>query len=162
MTRDELIDTLTRSFNGDAWHGPALADVLADVTAEEALYRPAQHVHSIWEITLHIAAWAREVAARLRAKAPGEPEGGDWREAEGMDNDAWEEAIQEVFSARDELIAAIREQSEDGLAIMIGTNPEPALATGFSRGASVLGVVQHNAYHGGQIAVLKKQIRSTA
>jgi uncharacterized damage-inducible protein DinB len=162
MTKDELIDALTRSFNGEAWHGPAVADVLADVTAEEALYRPAKHVHSIWEITLHIAAWAGEVASRLRGQPPGEPEDGDWREARGLDNDAWEEAIQEVFSARDELIAAIREQSDADLAIMIGSHPEPALATGFSRAASVLGVIQHNAYHGGQIAVLKKEIRATA
>jgi uncharacterized damage-inducible protein DinB len=162
MTKDELIDTLTRSFNGEAWHGPALAEVLADVTAEEALYRPAQQVHSIWEITLHSAAWAREVASRLRGNPPGEPEGGDWRVAEGLDNDAWEDAIQEVFAARDELLATIREQSEADLEIMIGTNPEPALATGFSRAASVLGVVQHNSYHGGQISLLKRLIRATA
>lgn len=160
MTRDELIDALERSFNGEAWHGPAVADALADVTAEEALYRPAADVHTIWEITLHIAAWAREVASRLRGREPGEPDGGDWREAEGLDNDAWEAAIQEVFSARDELIAEVRRQSDDDLATMIGSRPEPALATGFSRAASVLGVIQHNGYHGGQISLLKKLIRS--
>ena len=162
MTRkDELIETLRRSFDSEAWHGSAVAELLADVTAEEARYRPSPDVHSIWEITLHIAAWAREVASRMRGNPPGEPEGGDWREAEGLDDDAWQAAIQEVFAARDELIAEIRAQSEADLEIMIGTDPEPALATGFSRAGSVLGVVQHNAYHGGQIALLKKLARAS-
>jgi uncharacterized damage-inducible protein DinB len=156
--KDELIDQLQRSVSGPAWHGDALAQLLADVTAEEARFRPAPDVHSIWEITLHIAAWAREVASRMRGNQPGEPAGGDWRKAQGRDDKAWEAAIQEVFDACDELIAEIRKQSEADLETMIGTNPEPALATGFSRAASVLGVIQHNAYHGGQIALLKKRI----
>lgn len=154
--KDELIDALTRSFDGDAWHGPALEEVLADVTAEEAMWRPAQHVHSIWEITLHVAGWANEVASRLTGAAPKEPEGGDWRERGTADNDGWEDAIQQVFSARDTLMAVVRQQSDEELDAPAQTPGGPA----FSRFGLVLGVIQHNIYHAGQIALLKKQIRA--
>ena len=159
MTRkEELIDTLTRSFDGPAWHGPALADTLADVTAEEAMYRPAKSVHSIWELALHAAAWAGEVANRLDGNSPGEPAQGDWP-APDLDL-GWEDAVQEVFSARDDLLAAVRDQSEEDLDRFVGTDEDPALGTGFTRYGMVVGLAQHNCYHGGQIAVLKKLIRA--
>ena len=158
MTRkEELIDTLQRSFDGPAWHGPALADALADVTAEEASYRPTE-AHSIWELALHAAAWAGEVANRLDGNPPGEPAQGDWP-APDLDL-GWEDAVQQVFSARDDLLAAVRDQSEEELDLFVGTGEDPALGTGFTRYGMVLGLVQHNCYHGGQISLLKKLIRA--
>lgn len=153
MTRkDELIDVVKRSFDGPAWHGPSLEEALADVTAEEAAYRPAESVHSIWELALHAAAWAGEVANRLDGNPSGEPAQGDWPEPD-LDL-GWEDAVQQVFSARDDLLAALRDQSEEELDLMVGDEP------GFTRYATVLGLAQHNGYHGGQIVLLKKLIRS--
>jgi len=158
--KEELLDALRRSFDGDAWHGPALQDVLADVNAEEALWKPARHVHSIWEITLHAAGWAREVASRLRGNAPAEPAGGDWREVGGnADEEGWQDAVQQVFEARDALLATVRDMAEADLDDTSGTSLEPAPGTGFSRAGLIAGITQHNAYHTGQIALLKKQVR---
>jgi uncharacterized damage-inducible protein DinB len=156
--KDELLDTLKRSFDGGAWHGPSLKEALADVSAEEAYWRPATHVHSIWEITLHVAGWASEVAARLGGRQPQEPDGGDWPAVRVRDNDAWEDALQNVFNARDHLLSAVREQSETDLDEVIGSLDAP-LGTDFSKYGTALGVAQHNTYHAGQIAVLKKLAR---
>lgn len=157
--REELLDTLRRSFDGGAWHGPALSEVLADVSAEEARWKPAQHVHSIWEITLHVAGWANEVAARLGGRKPQEPDGGDWPECGCADNDGWEDAMQRVFAARDALLAAVRALGEEDLDRVIGS-PDSSVGEGVSAYGTALGVAQHNAYHAGQIAVVKKQARA--
>lgn len=159
MTRkEELIDSLKRSFDGTAWHGPSLEEALADVTAEEASYRPAADVHTIWELALHAAAWAGEVANRLDGNEPGAPIEGDWPEPDL--EEGWEDAVQHVFSARDDLLAAMRDQSEEELDMYVGTGEDPALGTGFTRYGMVLGLIQHNGYHGGQIVFAKKLIRS--
>lgn len=160
MTRkEELIDALQRSFDGPAWHGPSLEEALADVTAEEASYRPAADVHTIWELALHAAAWAGEVANRLDGNAPGEPAQGDWPEPDL--EEGWEDAVQQVFSARDDLLAAMRDQSEEELDIMVGNaDLDPPVGTGFTRYGMVLGLIQHNVYHGGQILYAKKFIRT--
>jgi uncharacterized damage-inducible protein DinB len=162
MTRkDELLDTLRRSFDGEAWHGPALADVLADVRAEEALWRPAMHVHSIWEITLHAAGWAAEVASRLKGGEPKEPETGDWPEPDSSAaEDGWQDAIQRVFNNRDVVLAAVRALDAADLDVMSGTSTDPPLGTGFSRAGLIEGLAQHNTYHAGQISLLKKMIRT--
>jgi len=56
---------LEHTFNGPAWHGPALLELLADVNAGKAAARPIAGAHSIWELVLHIAAWDKAVARRL-------------------------------------------------------------------------------------------------
>ena len=54
--KEELVETLRRSFDGDAWHGPAVRDVLNGVDARTAMRSPPEGAHSIWELALHIAA----------------------------------------------------------------------------------------------------------
>ena len=58
ITESGLIaEELRRAFEGDAWHGPALLELLEDVDAETSAAKPLPEVHSIWELVLHIAAW---------------------------------------------------------------------------------------------------------
>src|SRR5690349_1614814 len=56
-------DQLRRAFEGQAWHGPSLIELLSDVTAEQAAAKPVPAAHSIWELVLHIEFW-EEVARR--------------------------------------------------------------------------------------------------
>ena len=52
-----IADQLRRAFHGEAWHGPALLELLKGVPSEEAARRPLPKAHSIWEIVLHVGAW---------------------------------------------------------------------------------------------------------
>src|SRR5678815_2496701 len=49
-----IADQLNRAFSGDPWHGSPLSELLAGVTAEQALSRPIPSAHTIWELVLHI------------------------------------------------------------------------------------------------------------
>src|ERR1700685_1416006 len=60
-----IADQLHRSFDGEAWHGDALFEILEGVTADRASARPIKSAHSIWELVLHIAAWDDAVRQRL-------------------------------------------------------------------------------------------------
>src|SRR4029077_11560062 len=63
-----IADQLRRAFEGDAWHGPALLELLQDVDAATAAAKPLHNVHSIWELVLHIAAWDGAACHRLGRK----------------------------------------------------------------------------------------------
>src|ERR1700756_4732574 len=60
-----LADQLRRAFEGDAWHGPSLLELLADIDASTAAARPIKDAHSIWELVLHVAAWDDAVNRRI-------------------------------------------------------------------------------------------------
>ena len=52
-----IADQLRRAFEGEAWHGDSLFEILKSVSAEQAAARPIKNGHTIWELVLHIAAW---------------------------------------------------------------------------------------------------------
>ena len=150
--KNDLLDTLRRSFDGEAWHGPAVLDTLADVNEEQAAWRPPNAAHSVWEIALHIAAWANEVAQRLEGGKPGEPKEGDYPKPAGN----WEDAIARVEDARDRLVDVVKRMREPELDKLVGSEHNAALATGFTYAGSIEGIAQHNAYHAGQMRMLLK------
>jgi uncharacterized damage-inducible protein DinB len=156
MKKDELIDCVRRSFDGDAWHGPALRDVLTGINAQDAARRPPGGAHSIWELTLHVAAWANEVARRMQGNAPGEPQEGDWPVTGG----SWEDAVARVFAARDRVIAELSNLTEGDLEKSPSKTRDAELGTGFTYAGMAEGLAQHNAYHGGQIMMLRRIIRA--
>src|ERR1700685_2324792 len=63
-----IADQLHRAFEGEAWHGPALLELLEDVDAATAAATPWPGVHSIWELVLHIAAWDGAALRRLKGE----------------------------------------------------------------------------------------------
>src|SRR6476661_6021891 len=77
-TLDSVRDELRRSLHGPAWHGPALLEVLCDVSPREAQARPLVGAHSIAELAFHALAWVEEVTRRLDGSAPSLPARGDW------------------------------------------------------------------------------------
>ena len=60
---------IVRSLDGEAWHGPALMEVLSGVDARAAIAHPIPSAHTIWEITLHLSASAELVLSRLIGEA---------------------------------------------------------------------------------------------
>ncbi len=151
-----VLDELERAWDGDPWHGSPLAAILADVTAEAAVARPIAAAHSIWEITLHLTGWTREVTRRIRGGAAGLPAGGDWPPVGAATPAAWDEAVRALGAAHRELLAAVGELPPGRLAERVGDTRDAPLGSGVSHAVTLHGLAQHHAYHGGQIALLSK------
>ncbi len=157
MLVDTLTESLEKSVSGDAWHGSSLEALLSGVTEDEARARPIAGAHSILEIVLHVAAWMQEAAARLGGNPPGLPAGGDWPEPV-----SWPEAMAKLGGAKRELLARLAAAGESRLADRVGTTREAPLGAGVSFAGMLVGVAEHNAYHGGQIALLKRALRGSS
>jgi len=152
MQQTELIaDQLERAYRGDAWHGPSVRAALEGVNAVMAAAYPHEGSHSIHEIVLHMTAWTREVTRRLGVGVAQDPEMGDWPEVGG-----WDAALAALDAANDELLAAIRALDPAQLDDRISDARDRALGSGVSRYVMLHGLVQHHAYHAGQISILKK------
>ena len=70
---DALREDLRKVYDGDPWYGSSITDVLKGVDADTAGLKSIPHGHTIWEIVLHMTAWTREVASRVRGAAPKSP-----------------------------------------------------------------------------------------
>lgn len=140
---------LRRSLHGEAWHGPALFELLAGVTASGAAAKPTYNVHSIWEIVCHVTAWLDAVHRRLDGHlvrlAPDE----DWPAVCDTSEDAWRRTLEALRENGERLVRGVEELSEDRLHGPMPGTPDTVWF-------QLHGLVQHNLYHAGQIAVLKK------
>src|SRR5215210_5476913 len=87
-------DQLRRSFEGPAWHGPSIKELVADVTAEQAAAKPLAKAHSIWEIVLHIAAWEEGALRRLEGERAELSTEEDWPPVTERSEAAWREALE--------------------------------------------------------------------
>src|SRR5438874_9811863 len=110
MTETNFIaDELKKAFEGDAWHGPSVREVLDGVSAEQAARKPITDAHSIWELALHIAAWVEHSRHAIDGKPlPLElntPE--DWPRIAGTDPDAWNKTLARVFDSAKDMVKAI-------------------------------------------------------
>jgi heme-degrading monooxygenase HmoA/uncharacterized damage-inducible protein DinB len=144
-----LAEELRLIAEGDAWHGPGLAGVLAGVSAERAAARPVPGAHSIWEIVLHIAAWTDVFLRRLEGEALDEPPDGDFPPASELTPRAWTEAEARLRAVHGRLADRVgRLRASDLLAKVPGRD--------YSVGYMVRGAIRHAVYHSGQIGLLKR------
>jgi uncharacterized damage-inducible protein DinB len=145
-----IADQLRRAFHGDAWHGDSLLEILEAVDAKTAAAHPIPGAHSIWELVLHIAAWDGAVLRRLSTGAALElSDAEDFPPATGSSEAAWKQAVEHAKRVHEELRAAVAASTESRLGEQV-----PGKDYDFIN--MLLGVVQHELYHAGQIALLKK------
>jgi hypothetical protein len=145
-----ILDQLDRTFQGKAWHGPPLHELLKDVNARQANSKPPFASHCIWEIVLHIIAWQDVTRRRLGGETIIDlsPEL-DWpRISDGRETE-WQRTINRLVESKEKLRQRISELSDDRL-------EEIVPGKGYSVYVLLHGVIQHNLYHAGQIAILKK------
>jgi uncharacterized damage-inducible protein DinB len=149
-----IADQLRRAFQGDAWHGDSLLEILDGVTAAQAAARPLKHAHTIWELVLHITAWDSAVLRRLAGAAVDLSDEQNFPSVMDPSENAWRRTIEQARKVHNELVQAVEAFPDERLAEKVpGKKSEPDWYDFYYM---LHGVVQHELYHAGQIALLKK------
>jgi uncharacterized damage-inducible protein DinB len=147
-----LARQLSQAFTGPVWHGPALAELLNDVTLSEARAHPLADGHSIAELVVHLTAWC-EIAGRRLAGFAGEATAAeDWPAVDASTEEQWRASVKTLAARYAEIGRKAGALSDSALHATLAGRTHTA--------ADMLhGLVAHGAYHGGQIALLKKRVR---
>lgn len=144
-------DQLKRAFGGEAWHGPSVKEVLSGVTAEAALARPLPGAHCIWEIVLHIAAWQHAGSRMLSGESVNATPEQDWPPVVDQSAAGWEQTQHALEASQDELMLVMASFDDSEL-------DQPVVGRPYSAYFLMHGIIQHDLYHAGQIALLRKGI----
>ena len=144
-----IADQLRRAFYGAAWHGPSMLELLDDSDAATAAAHPISNVHSIWELLMHVAVWDQVALIRL-AGTKSQPTGTDnfplvLKPTEA----AWRKVVAESKRAHDKLVKTVAGLPDSRLRDRV-----PGKRYDFYH--MLHGIAQHELYHAGQIAILKK------
>jgi len=145
-----LANHIKRTVRGPMWHGAALDDLLKDVTHEQAAVRPIAGAHTIWEIVLHVTAWAEIARARMHGERTADASAAeDWPPAGPAGAAEWQTSLERLGEAHRALATDVRRLDDAAF---------DAKVPGLDYTVSNLlhGVIEHGTYHGGQIALLKR------
>jgi len=152
-------DQFERAFNGEAWHGPSVLALLDGVTAQQAAAHPIPGAHSIWELTLHIAAWEDACRRRLEGDPAQLSDDENFPRITDTTETAWETAKAKLIDVHRRLLDTITTTDDSRLDRPIIDSTETTFSTAY---VTLHGGVQHTLYHAGQIAILKKAIDAVA
>jgi uncharacterized damage-inducible protein DinB len=144
-----IADQLRRAFEGEAWHGPALLELLRDVNATSAAANPLPEVHSIWELVLHIAAWDGAAVRRIAGETVQLTGAANFPVVPKPTETSWRKAVAQAKRTHDLLVKTVATLPESRLRERV-----PGKKYDFYH--LLHGVAQHELYHAGQIAILKK------
>jgi len=157
LTTKELLTTqFEATYNEENWFKP-LKDVLSDLTDEEFKWKENDDMHSIRQLVIHLLFWNERYYNRFK-NTPMPPAGPFTdRDPTFDDNDlSKEELIKNFYNMMDGFIKEMKNAPEEKFEERVFTEPDRQDLWW----ESIHCINLHNAYHLGQMMVVKKQIRN--
>ena len=144
-----ILDQCDRAMHGNAWHGDPIWQILDGISAECAAAGPVAEAHTIWEIVLHMTFWEGVVTRRFAGQRAGLDEALNFPAAPDPTEENWQKTREEFRASNHELREALAKLHPSRL-------DELSAAGKRTFHDEAHGVIQHDVYHAGQIALLKK------
>ena len=146
---ERIQDQLKRAFEGPAWPGASVLEALDGVSATRAAKRPIKGAHSIWEVALHIGVWEDVVRRRALGEKFQPTDAQDWPAVGAKTPAAWAAVIRKLKAGHAKLREVVASYDDARL-------DQPMVPGGSSAYVQFHGAIQHDLYHAGQLAMLKK------
>jgi uncharacterized damage-inducible protein DinB len=144
---------LQSTYAGAAWHGSPVKKVLSGLTAAQAAARPLPQAHTIWELVSHMTAWREFTRRKLLGENDFDirtPEQ-DWPATPPVSEENWQQTLAKLEANQQQLVQLLAETQDSLLEEIV-----PGRKYSFYH--LLHGIIQHDLYHLGQIALLKKAI----
>jgi uncharacterized damage-inducible protein DinB len=148
---DYIITTLHSVLDGEPWFGRSLMSVLQEVNPAVVYKRPTENSHSLIELLYHMNTWAEFTLKRLERveeKDLAAFEKLDWREIEPNEH-TWEKGVAQFKVTHDLIIELLGTKDDEFLSGEVDYRE-------YNFRFLLHGIIQHDIYHAGQIAYLKK------
>jgi hypothetical protein len=146
---DRITRQLEKAFDKQPWYGTSAMGILKDIDASIVHRRLGPH--SIIILLLHMIAWRQYVTAKLNGLD-------DFEVTEAMNfheppatREAWSDALESLHKSQRDLIGAMAKFPGERLDELV-----PKASYKYTWYTLLHGIIQHDIYHLGQIALLRK------
>lgn len=134
--------------HGDCWIGNNFKEVLQGTNADMAVKKISPHTNSLWQLVSHITYWRTLVVNRLTG-SDNPPPFQDFLLPGNCNEESWRQTLHDFEAAYHLLRNAIHHFNEASL-----EKPSPKKTQTYYE--LMMGCLQHDAYHLGQMMLLKK------
>jgi uncharacterized damage-inducible protein DinB len=150
MTESKRIAGLFQDlYSGQPWIDMTVMGTLAGISAQEAARRVRPEWHTIQELVHHLACWRENVLQRIQGKLIKTPAHNYFK----IDSkESWLQLRQRLADTQSAWVAFLQKMPVRSMGLVYPNN-------GLDYYAHIHGILQHDAYHLGQIVLLAKSIQ---
>lgn len=146
-----IIRNLQNTLSGEPWFGRAVYPILEEADVSKVYTKPNDTEHSLIELLYHIITWADFTLKRIEKDKTNDlaaAENMDWREIDPKVH-TWKKGLAEFKVIHKKIIALLKKKDDTFLKEKVDYRK-------YNYRFLLNGLIQHNIYHLGQIAYLKK------
>ena len=152
MRSDKLILDFKDAFDREPWYGDSVMKKLNTINLDIANVRPLPSFNSIAEIIQHMINWRIFAIKKMQGDKGFDIRqnyANDWTEANISSQSDWDELIKKLQSSQKEIIKLLSVKNEDFLDLKVSGRD-------YDFAFLLAGILQHDIYHLGQIALVVK------
>ena len=146
-----IIKNLENTLNGQPWFGRAVFEILKEVDETKVFTKPYETEHSLIELLYHMITWAAFTLKQMEKadkKKIEEIESRDWINIDPSIH-TWRTGLAELKIIHEKIIELLQSKNDDWLKEKVNFRK-------FNYRFMLNGLIQHNIYHLGQVAYVKK------
>lgn len=144
----QLTDQLRTVYGGSPWYGQGVQEKLTKINLETVNVVKAGKVHTVGQLLQHMIAWRTFVIHKLQGFAEFKIQvdsEADWAPVDKVK--PWTDLLVELQQSQDTLLDTIEQLDDESL-----SNIAPG--TSFTLQQLIQGIIHHDIYHLGQIAIV--------
>jgi uncharacterized damage-inducible protein DinB len=150
--QEQLSKIFNDLFDGSPWIDVNVMSTLNDISAKQAATKPFPNFNSIWEVVNHMIRWRETVLRRLHGEIIESPEDNYFSFIRDRSDSAWQQTKLQFAESHTLWQSSIKKLNRKTL-----YSQEEQQR--FSNYELIMGILQHDAYHLGQIQLLKKLVQ---
>ena len=148
---DRIVSLYEKLYDGEPWIDVSILSVLESITARQAAKRNLKNCNSIWEIVNHIIEWRLNVLQRLQGFVIQTPDNNYFEAIEVKTDKDWADTLKKFEDTQTQWLEFLKEFKPSLFETEYPTNK-------MTYYEHIQGVLQHDAYHLGQIVLLAKNL----
>ncbi|GAB3224735.1 DinB family protein [Algoriphagus aestuariicola] len=148
---DRIVSLFEKLYNGESWIDVPVQGTLLRISAADAGRRPLPNCNTIWEIVNHLIEWKVNVMQRLQGKILETPANNYIYPVPDTSETAWQATLLRFDTLHRQWIDFLKKIDTSSYQRIYPPNQ-------MSYYEHIMGILQHEAYHLGQIVILAKPL----
>ena len=138
-------------YDGDAWIDVTIVGTLKNVNSGQAFSRPIANLNTIWEIINHLISWRETVLKRMNGEIVEEPKNNFFEQIKNNSQEAWSAILKRFEESQQKWLEFLSKFNDQDIGKFY-------VQSKYTYYDLIHGILQHDAYHLGQVVLLKKMV----
>jgi len=146
---ERIIKLFDDLYHGHPWLDVTFMDTLKNLSAEQAAKKYNPGWNSIWEVLNHLISWRLAILERIEGNDVKSPVNNFFSPISDQSASAWNNTLKNLEDSQEKWINYLGRFSPENFDQVPDTRP-------YTKYELIYGILQHDAYHLGQIRILAK------